>query len=63
MKVKEILKNNKIKSKDLAHKLDMSQCSLSLYINSHVKVPHVVKLAIEYITEKRICIEDWETKT
>jgi DNA-binding transcriptional regulator YdaS (Cro superfamily) len=59
MKLKDYLKQNKLKKVDFAKRLGISRVTLDYYIHSPQKTTFPVKLAIEYITAGEVTRNDW----
>jgi len=60
MRLKEYLKNNKITIKDFAKDLNVSRTIIHYYLRNPDKVPLTFKLAVEYITARKVKKEVWD---
>ena len=60
MKLKDYLKKNKIKKQEFSKDLQISRITLNNYINNPSKVSYLIRIAIEYLTNNQVTINDWK---
>jgi len=60
MKLRDYLKTYNIRKRSFSKKLGISRVTLNKYLFKPSTTPLTTKLAVEYLTNKRVTLTDWE---